>query len=88
MTLAGKRSQLWRLAPATWTRTLLAWTPPEQMTENGFHRQDGAFQHRALLGGQTPGDTWSHSDKPLRTLKLPSSALLTGKLFKNVLTIQ
>lgn len=32
--------------------------------------------------------TLSHPDGPLGTLKLPSSALLTGKLFKNVLTIQ
>lgn len=38
----------------------------------------------------TCGAQWatSHSDKPLRTVKLPYSALLTGKLFKNVLTIQ
>lgn len=40
---------------------------------------------RVICGAQ-----WatSHSDKPLRTVKLPYSALLTGKLFKNVLTIQ
>ena len=44
-----------------------------------------AFQ---CWGPQAPADCTCHSDKPPRTLKLPSSALLTGKLFKNVLTIQ
>ncbi|XP_039318728.1 protein amnionless isoform X2 [Saimiri boliviensis] len=45
---------------------------------------------QALLGPRQThtGDTLSHPDGLLGTLKLPSSALLTGKLFKNVLTIQ